>query len=146
MTLHDRCSPRGLTGVLGLLVLLGGCSKHDEVGLVHGKVTLGGQPLTQGSGLIENRTKGISLLAPLSADGTYTARTYEQNGLPPGTYQVAITPNVAAETDAPLVQQPTPEGKTEGAIPAKYRRVATSGLSVTVQAGDNPPFDFNLTP
>lgn len=146
MTSRDGGWPRRLTGLVGLLVLLGGCSDHGEVGLVRGKVTLNGQPLTQGSILFENRTTGISLLAPLTAEGTYTALTYQQNGLPPGTYQVAVTPSVTAEADAPLVQQPTPGGKADGTIPAKYRSVATSGLSVTVQAGDNPPFDFNLTP
>lgn len=129
--------------LLGMLVTAG-CS-NPTVGTVAGKVTLGGQPLAEGSVVFEDRMAGISVQAPLASDGTYTVRTYDRDGLPPGAYQVAVTPTVASDGETPLAiegKDPPPPSP----IPAKYRSVKTSGLTATVKAGDNPPFDFDLVP
>ena len=76
----------------GSLLVIGssGCS-GPETGHVSGKVTVGGQPLSQGTVLFEDAAAGISVNAPLESDGTYTVKTFDRDGLPPGSYRVAIT-------------------------------------------------------
>ena len=139
---HDR---RWLTRALLLLTLAGGCSRA-EVGSVAGKVTLDGQPVPEGTVVFQDTARGISVNASLQPDGTYVARTYDKAGLPPGSYQVAVAPRTIGSGETPLVEAPataTPPPVT--AIPAKYHNPATSGLTATVKAGSNPPFDFALT-
>jgi hypothetical protein len=127
-------------------VLVGGCGGGD-VGEVSGKVTLGGQPLTEGVVVFENAAAGISVNATLGPDGTYTAKTYDRNGLPPGTYQVAVKPVSIGDGETPLASDPSQApGAAKSAIPEKYHSTKTSELSVTVAAGENPPFDFDLNP
>jgi len=138
-------SSKGWAALLGGLAVLalGGCSASD-VGYVSGKVTLNGQPPGQASIVFEDAAKGVSVNAPLADDGTYTVRTYNLDGLPPGTYQVAVTPKTFGDGEIPLAADPAAQAAPPSAIPEKYRTVATSGLTATVKAGKNPPFDFDL--
>jgi hypothetical protein len=65
-------------------------------------------------------------------------------GLLVGDYQVAVMP--------PVVEGPgskTPGTRTPGAyrdIPQKYRNPKTSGLTLTVNGGTNPPFTIDMKP
>jgi hypothetical protein len=128
------------------LVLAGGCSRAN-VGHLAGRVTLDGQPMREGTIVFQDLTRGISVNATLQPDGTYVARTYDRDGLPPGSYQVAITPRKFGDGQTPLVEAPpTQAAPPVTAIPAKYQDVATSGLTATIQAGSNPAFNFALTP
>jgi hypothetical protein len=131
----------------GLTALLTtGCSPSD-VGRVAGQVTLNGQPLAEGSILFQDDTGAISVNAALDGDGRYEVRTYDKRGLPPGTYRVAITPRTFGDGETPLIEgPPAPTAPTASPIPPRYRDVATSGLTATVQAGSNPPFNFDLAP
>lgn len=129
-----------------LLCLVSGCS-GPETGKLSGKVTLpGGKPLAQGSVLFENTEKGVSVNAPLGSDGTYTVRTHDRAGLPPGTYKVAVTPSTFGSGDVPLAEDPSKQASAASEIPAKYRSTATSGLTVTVKPGTNPALDIELRP
>jgi hypothetical protein len=131
----------------GGLLAAGGCGGKQDVGYVSGKVTLNGQPLSKGSVVFHNPAKGIVVSAPLQPDGSYTAKTYQLAGLPPGEYQVSISPTGVGSGETPLAEPPKPSASSGTTnIPAKYLQPKTSGLKVTVQPGKNPPFDFNLSP
>lgn len=133
---------------LGLmcLLLISGCGGGKPAGKVSGKVTFNGAPVTEAAIVFENQAAGVSAKVNLGPDGTYVAKTADSIGLPPGNYQVAVTPSQVAETDeVPLVAAPSGnEQDPPSAIPAKYHSPATSGLTADVKAGDNPPFDFDL--
>ena len=135
-----------LSRMLLVLALAGGCSRAN-VGHVAGRVTLDGQPVREGTIVFQDLARGISVNATLQPDGTYVARTYDLDGLPPGSYQVAITPRKFGDGQTPLVEAPpTQAAPTVTAIPAKYQDVASSGLTATVQPGSNPAFNFALVP
>jgi hypothetical protein len=128
------------------LALLCGCGGSD-VGSVSGTITVGGQPVERGTVVFENPAAGISVTAEIGSGGRYTVKTYEFDGLPPGDYQIAIRPQVLSDGETPLVSDPSAESATPAsAIPEKYHRLDQSGLTATVVAGDNPPFDFDLQP
>ncbi len=127
-----------------LAVCLTGCG-GSEVGIVSGKVTLDGQPLTGESVVFEDTARGISVNAPLAADGTFHARTYDKPGLPPGTYHVAIRPGAVGSGQAPLVGDADPTVAPPIAVPQRYRNIKTSELTTQVEAGKNPPLEFALT-
>ncbi|MCA9246331.1 MAG: hypothetical protein KDA42_04420 [Planctomycetales bacterium] len=128
-----------LTFCLLTLLMHAGCNSQS-VGQVAGKVTLGSQPLT-GHMIIFENDQGVSVSANLAADGSYTLRTSELNGLPPGEYKIAIRPGNIGTGEAPLVGGPE-ENSAAPEIPTLYHNSATSGLSATVNAGANEPFDF----
>ncbi len=129
-----------------LLAFIAGCGSSDT-GRVAGRVTVGGKPIAQGAVLFQNAAKGTAILAPIGNDGTYRVKTSQKDGLPAGDYQVAVQPQASYSGPAPLVAPPKQEKKpAESPIPVKYRSVKTSGLKITVKLGDNPPFDFDLTP
>ena len=123
--------------------LLTGC-EDKNIGHISGKVTLDGRPLSGGSVIFEDKAADISIYAPLTPEGTYKIRTHEKNGLPAGKYQVAIVPN-RPFSGTPVMTDPNMKPPGSGPpIPVKYHKSATSGLTATVQAGDNPPYDFEL--
>ena len=133
-----------------LPVIVAGCGSSDRVrrGEVRGTVRVEGRPLTAGTVFFENAGAGVAVSAAIQADGRYEVRTYEGSGLPVGTYRVAVTAQRLAETDAnPLAGDPRSmevAGSVE--IPARYRRASTSELTITVAAGANGNFDFDLQP
>lgn len=128
-----------------LVASLCACSK-PEVGTVQGRVTLDGQPLTKASIVFEDTSRGISVNVALAADGTFNARTYDNPGLPPGMYQVAVRPGGAGDGSAPLVGDADPGAATATSpIPKQYQSIKTSGLTAEVEVGENPPYEFALT-
>jgi hypothetical protein len=141
------CLPTQWCCVLALLAALAsaGCEPKEPMGKVRGKVTLNGEPVRSGTVMMEGGPQAIALSAPIGKDGSYEMRTYEAIGLPPGTYKVAISAQRIAEGDAIVLAtdrtKPPPDGPK---IPEKYHTVDKSGLTAEVQAGDNPPFNFEL--
>jgi hypothetical protein len=136
---------------IAFFVLLGmaaaatiGCEKQEPLGQVEGRVTLDGRPVTDAAVVFENREAGVSVTAELDADGRYRVETYDRDGLPPGTYQVAVRPGTAYTGEAPLAAEPGPgSGGGNADVPEKYRRTDTSGLSAEVELGKNE-LDFEL--
>lgn len=145
--IKSRCrAVFGFCLVGAIAILPAGCSDKN-IGHIHGKVTLNGQPLTQGSVLFEDMAANISIFVSLSPEGTYKIRTHDQGGLPAGTYHVAIIPDQSGGSGIPTPMMTQPGRRASGSnspIPMKYQNAATSGLTATVRAGDNPPFDFEL--
>ena len=145
MRISRQCKRYGGAFALLGLLWIAGCSRA-EVGSVAGKVSLDGNPVSGAVIVFENAERGVSVNAELTADGTYTVRTFDTGGLPPGEYAVAVRPGGIAGTDAPLAGEEFPQNDSPGqAIPARYHGTQTSGLRATVQAGRNPPFDFQLS-
>ena len=116
-----------------------GCSGggvEPPTGSVSGKVTYNGEPLTNGLVLFSNEQMGVGVSAELSSSGTYQVES-----LRTGEYQVAIQPPTG----------PSPMEEAEGAkretlnldIPDKYLDLQTSGLTASVNEGENTAnFEF----
>ena len=145
---RSRLASAGL--LLACLALAAGCgSKPPARGIVKGRVTLGDKPVAGASVFFENAEAGVAVNAPLDATGHYEAKTYQGVGLPPGRYKVAVVPGGVMEPgeESPLADKAkSTRPKLTVSIPERYHKTATSQLGAEVKEGDNPPFDFALTP
>ena len=136
----QHCSAVSLMLLL-LAPTLVGCGAGEAKGRIAGKVTFQGQPVSEGIVVFRGAEKSVHITAELRSDGSYTVATAKGVGLPPGTYQVCVCP--------PAIHVPTtvggaaPKIKQYPNIPAKYRDIKTSGLTLTVELGDNP-FDIAM--
>ena len=135
--------------LLAVPILLGlaGCG-DSQVGVVSGTVTLDGRPLDQGLVVFEDREKGVSVNAAIESDGSFVVKTYDQAGLPPGEYTVAVKPGQVGDGETPLVGDPI-EAQQGGSveIPARYGSTRTSGLTATVTLGANTvPLELSSKP
>ena len=139
-------SSRLLLALWLLTTVLPGCG-HTEAntGIVRGRITFAGKPVSDGSIRFESKER-VSQNADLDAEGNYHVQTYESLGLPPGVYRVAVMPRVVT-SNQPLLAAPPEDTKLPDFphIPPKFRDVATSQLSIKVERGANPPFDFDLS-
>lgn len=122
---------------LGLALLAGtmGCGAAElPTGVLVGKVTQKGEPINAGTVTLLNEETGVGASAELDVSGTYRLAAVRT-----GDYQVAIQPPPA----------PSPEEMAAGVkdkpstIPEQYRDPQTSGLSVSVNSGENTA-DFEI--
>jgi hypothetical protein len=106
------------------------------LGKVFGVVTLDARPVPKGMVIFANREKGVYMTAPLDAQGKYEVQMAQGFGLPLGNYQIAVSPPLPQPgmPGAPPVTMPPDGGHP---IPAQYRQIETSGLTLTVSAGEN---------
>ena len=94
-------------GLLFLAVVAAiGCGNKPKLVSVTGKVTHGGKTVTGGSVWFHpeggNEGKSERMSGQLQADGTFTARTFPHgDGIPPGTYRVTLSPDLAARAGVP---------------------------------------------
>ena len=103
---------------------------------VTGKVTKGGQPVTNATISFEKPGFG-AWGGPVGADGTYTVT------IAAGDYGVSVTP--AASGPASMSNDgKTPKDSGGQTIPQKYWLATSSGVTTTVNEGDNT-FDLELT-
>jgi hypothetical protein len=132
------------------LALAGGCgSKGSARGVVKGRVTIGDKPVTGATVLFENAETGVGVNAQLDAEGKYEVKTYQGDGLPVGSYKVAVLPGGVMDPgeESPMANKAkSTRPKLTVIIPEPYHKTATSKLAVEVREGENPPFDFKLTP
>ena len=135
MLTKQRTSLLGATVCLLSCALAAGCGSNRTLGRVSGRVTLDGRPcggVIVVFGCVEQRA---FIKADVGEDGTYAAQMAEGHGLPVGTYEVSIRP--APPTDWSRPPRVVP-------IPQRYRDPKTSGLSLTVEEGENR-FDVAMT-
>jgi hypothetical protein len=131
-------------------LLLVGCSEKGPArGPVKGRVTMGKQPVSGATVFFENAEAGVAMNAPLDADGNYEVKSYQGVGLPVGTYKVAVLPGgvMTADEQGPKAHEAKAKRpKPSVEIPEKYHKTASSGFTIEVKEGDNPPFNFDLAP
>ncbi|MDY0167074.1 MAG: hypothetical protein RBS80_11055 [Thermoguttaceae bacterium] len=117
-----------------MLLVLPGCGR-GPTGEVAGKLTLQGQPVTQGS-VVFFQAAGVPVgMAGLSATGEFQLR----ERLPAGTYLVAFHFDDGAVAGAPDTGPDVPGPS----VPSKYWDENTSGLAVEVKPGANT-FELNV--
>lgn len=122
-----------------------GCGDSEELGQITGTVTVNGEAVTHGSIVYENRGQSISVRTNLDDAGQYHVRTHDRDGLPPGTYQVAVSSTRIGSGDSPFVGGRSEKAlpPTGPAIPKVYSKVGTSQLSAEIEVGKNVK-DFDL--
>jgi len=131
-----------------------GCGESKDPRFpVRGQVTMGGQPVADATIIFESKELGVSQSATTDAEGKYDFATYNSTGLPPGSYKVTVSSGRFLKPgEETLLVSADKKGaalapkKPVGAIPDKYSKVESSGLSAEVKAGENRSFDFDLKP
>ena len=124
---------------LSIVGTLTGCSdgrpKRVEV---TGTVLYQGQPV-EGAHVMFTPTGARPASARTDAEGRFVLRTFDENdGAVLGTHQITISKKKFG-------QNPNdPYAATKSALPEKYRRTDTSGLSVEVMADGENDFTFEL--
>jgi hypothetical protein len=142
------CSKLRMVVAAACLVVAGGCGSgySGPTGTVRGTVTINGEPVPAGTGWRLSRTMGSRPPAKwaLGEATNYPAPRAKRS--PRLTYKVMISgaaPGAAAEADYDAMMEASAAGTlpaapvAESVIPSKYASTATSGLSYTVNAGEN---------
>lgn len=131
--------------------LLVGCGPQGPdlgpFGLVSGSVSYQGKPISQGMITFQCPQSGQVATANLQSDGSYAMRLNDRDGLPLGDYRICIRPplTVNQESDPSKMRRNNLYDPTVSKdIPMKYRYEHSSGLTATVEEGDNR-FDFDLS-
>ena len=135
MWTNRRIDSLGVAACLLGCILLAGCGSKRTLGRVEGNVTLNGKPCSGVMVLFECVKERAFITANVGNDGRYAVQMAEGHGLPVGTYQVSVRP--APPTDWSRPPQTVP-------IPPRYRDPKTSGLTLTVEEGENR-YDIPLT-
>jgi hypothetical protein len=83
-----------------------GCGTKPKLAPVGGKVTHGGKAVSGGSVWFHreggNESDPERMSGQLQLDGTFVARTFPHgDGIPPGTYRVTLSPDLAARAGVP---------------------------------------------
>lgn len=140
----------GFVSLIAPVLLLGCAEKGPERGVVKGRVTFNGKGATGVTVFFENAESGVAINAPVDTNGNYEVKSYQGAGLPVGSYRVAVMPGgvMTAEEASPKATEAKAARAAAAVtpIPERYHKTATSHLTVDVKAGENPPFDFSLTP
>jgi len=102
-----------------------------ELAPVSGTVTLDGQPVSQGLVRLTpdgtRATKGPSGIGVIDAQGTFRVVTAGHDGAVVGSHRVSVLPTELRQSD--------PTKYVSQAMPTRYTRNKTSGLSCEVQSG-----------
>lgn len=119
--------------IAAFALVLSGCG--EPTGIVGGRVTYKGDPVTNGAIAFHMPSKGIAQNGKIDGSGKYTMTT----PLPAGTYQVYYVPP-AVEPQDPSKKSPPPEVKT--IVPKRFHDLQ-GAMSVDVKSGKNEiPIDF----
>ena len=118
-------------GVIIILVglALPGCADPEE-GTIKGDITYKGSPVTNGDVRLQNVSKGIGLMIPITLEGKIQSTT----AVPIGEYEVSIKPAMGPPPDINGKAKPQ---KQKLFFPEKYKSFSSSGLSINVRKGLN---------
>jgi len=142
------------TAGFAALVTALGCSQGDSnLATVSGEVTQNGAPV-EGAKVTFHSTvevegkKGQSYSATTDSSGKYLlASVGKEQGIPPGMYKVTITKlemksaNLPPDFDQGQIEA---SGMGQNIMPKNYELLATTKLSVTLEAGKNTDKNFDL--
>lgn len=118
-----------------LVQLATGCDSKSAHVPVRGTVTLDGKPLTLGRVQFQPAVGQVAT-GEISPQGKFTLSTHvKDDGVLPGTYRVTVS------AYDPTVADPGPQHLL---VPARYTRVGTSGLEVTIFPGTEEPVKVEL--
>ncbi|MFM7207982.1 MAG: hypothetical protein ACKO4T_15075 [Planctomycetaceae bacterium] len=119
----------------GAVVGVAGCMRPPLLVPVKGVVLLDGRPLS--SGVVQFQpAAGQTATGEIAGDGTFTLSRYVPNdGVPPGTYRVAVT------AFDPLAEVQSVENLI---VPVRYTRFGSSGIEFTVFPGTTEPLVVSL--
>ena len=132
------------TVALACSLLMVGCSSPPPLGKVTGKVTFRGEAVSEGAIIFSDDSQGVAYVSDLTAAGDFVFEVAQGYGLPPGAYEVAITPPRSNKPGLGYIA-PNYNAKTDFPnLPEKYREAKTSGLSAVVKAGANEPYVFDM--
>ena len=138
----------GLLVVLALLCGLAGCGgnpSYPETSPTTGLVTFRGQPLTSGTITYApvNAQEQRPASGQINGQGKFSLSTFRPgDGAMPGEYRIAVVA-YAGSADSLRAGGKANAGTT--AIPGKYSKPQTSGLTATVSSGSNY-HEFPLEP
>jgi len=133
----ERSLPGWAACWLALTLLAGGCAQREVLGKVSGKVTFEGKPVAKAMVLFQNKERAVYMMAPIDEKGQFEVSMAAGYGLPPGDYQVSISPPPLDAPPGPIMERPDYEDKFPN-ISARYRNPETSGITITVVKGENP--------
>jgi hypothetical protein len=124
-----------LAGILCFMAL--GCSGHGSTPVypVRGQVLLNGKPLADAIVSFHAQLGAALDLFPSAhtdADGRFALTSHKNgDGAPPGTYSISVV----CFRSRPL--RKGQDGRASNVVPQRYADPPSSGLSATVQPGDN---------
>jgi hypothetical protein len=131
------------------LVVAGGCGAgySGPTGTVRGTVTINGEPVPAGTGVAFISDDGFTASGQVDAGGSYELSSLTGKQIPAVTYKVMISgaaPGVTTDdADYDAMMEASAAGTlpaapvAESVIPSKYGSTGTSGLSYTVNTGEN---------
>lgn len=146
------------SGVCLILIVIAGCGggidkykkNRPKTVAASGVVTYRNQPL-DGAIIVCFPTaagdKAVAASAYSAADGSFSLQAYPPDkGAVPGNYQVTIqkTEEAAPVPTGPDAHDAPPPPKPRALIPAKYGKVETSGLTITIPAEGMTDIKFEL--
>lgn len=135
MNCRDAAAAWAATATLSVALLAAGCERPSLLVPVNGRVLLDGKPLS--SGVVQFQpASGQAASGQLAEDGSFVlSRHAPGDGVPPGTYRVAvISYDPSATTDAVENLR----------VPVKYTRFGSSGIEFTVFPGALEPLVIQL--
>jgi hypothetical protein len=134
---------KAMVGILlgSCLLYAWGCGrKMGPTVRVQGKVTLDGQPFSQGCVWFSSAKSGAGFHGNLRSDGTYSVSILDvRPGETYGVFIGGVEPD-PKQDDA----NSNPAGLAVPPVPAKYRESATSGLKLTLDGAKTQTFDIEL--
>ncbi len=135
---------------LSMLAVLPACSKAIKTEGVTGVITYNGEPLADATvKFIPTDSTGSQSYGKTNEKGEYKLQTLlgaADAGTTPGEYKVTVDCIETYETGNMIEENggEVAETKARSVIPEKYNNAETSGLTATVNPGDNA-IDFDLT-
>ncbi len=125
--------------LIGIAIATLGCggSSHElETAPVSGRVTLDGEPLASGYVFV-TPSRGRGAKGAIQSDGTFVLGTYESaDGAQVGTHSVTVSP---------IPQDEGAGRRVRVAIPRKYSRAKSSGLTFEVKPGEDNNLELALS-